>query len=265
MNKLITFWSPVSGVGVSLTALNVAKMMAKKGLRVALLDFDLKSPSLHLYLRTDDSVHCLDNVIPFTAGGQLNERVLESNLQEIDGVFLLRGTNSPEQAQYIKIDALTAILEAAKSMFDFVIVDSQSIVDNAGSFVALDLADKVFLVTEKNVVTIQCYEQAKNVLLQNFQLDRFQLLLNKTSKAVYMERAEVELFYSMSCVGELPLLDVGFINAINQGRWGEYLMDSNKAAKPYLASLEKLIVEAIDPEFLTRQKAKGGLKLFGKK
>lgn len=265
-SKVIAFWSPVSGVGTTFTVINIARAMSKKGLKVAVLDYDLKTPAIHIYFRNDDTVHCLDNVIPFTAGGNLTPKVMESNLQQIEDFYLLRGTNSPEQAQYIKIESLDEIIQVLKGMFDYVLIDTQSIVDNAGTYVALNNADKVFVLTEKNVISIQHYDAVKNIITSNFDVSKFQLLINKCSKDVFMEKVDVENYFSIPNAFELPLVDSELINAINQGRWVAYLNGTSKQVKPYNESVAKLITERICGDFENMKDVKkSGFSLFGRK
>lgn len=265
-NKVIALWSPVSGVGVTFTAINIAKMMGERGAKVALFDFDLKTPDTHIYLENKDNVHCIDNVIPFTAGGRLPAEVIENNIQEVEGFSYLRGTNSPDQAQYVTVESLSSILDTAREMYDYIIIDTHSIIDNAGTFVAIREADKALLLTEKNAITIQAYTDLKNLLSESFDIERFKIVINKVQKNVYMDKSDVEEFYGMGEAHELPLLDAEFTNAINQGRWMSYLYSGDKVVRKYIKSLEELIIEEIKPDFAEKAAAKkSNFSLFRKR
>lgn len=256
-SKIITLWSPVQGVGTTFTAINIAKMMNEKGAKVALFDFDLKTPATHIYLNSDDSVHCIDNVIPFTVGGALPLEVVENNIQEIEDFFsYLRGTNSPSQAQYITPESLGSILESAVGIFDYIIIDTHSILDNAGTYVALKVADQIFVVTEKNAIIIQQYDAIRNLITETFNTEKFKLIINKDQKNVYMPKEDVCDYYGVEGSYELPLLDAEFINAVNQGKWLSYLSSSNKTAKQYTEKIEELIMEQIAPELNGKVKTK---------
>lgn len=265
-NKVIALWSPVSGVGVTFTGINMAKLIGERGARVALFDFDLKTPATHIYLDNKDSVHCIDNVIPFTVGNSLPAEVIENNIQKVEDFYYLRGTNSPNQAQYVSVESLTAILDVAKELYDYIIVDTHSTIDNAGTYVALKKADKVFLVTEKNAITIQHFNLSKNLLIENIGMDNFKLIINKAHKNIYLEKKDIETYYEIIGAHELPFLGEAFINAINQGRWLSYLYSLDKTAKRYVELLEELIVNEINPSLEnTKKDKKKGFSLFKKR
>lgn len=262
--KIITLWSPVAGIGTSFTALNLAKSMGEKGLNVALFDFDSKTPSLHIYLESQDVVHSLDNVIPLTAGNELTPQVILNNIQRIYGFNYLRGTDAPEQAQYMAIESLTTILETSKSLFDYIIVDTHSVIDNAGTFVALDMADTVLMLTERNAISIYQYSRTSGLLLQNFDTSKFKLLINKCHKNVYMEKEDLENYYELDTSYEIPLLDLDFINSINQGKLVDYLKD--KKANNYKVAIEEIIAKEIVSGFeeIKTPKKKKKFSLFKK-
>jgi Flp pilus assembly CpaE family ATPase len=245
LNKIITLWSPVSGIGTTFTAINMAKSMGGKGAKVALFDFDLKTPATHIYLDNKDSIHCIDNIIPFTAGGVLQSGVLENNIQEVEGFSYLRGTNSPRQAQYITPESLASIVDTAMDMFDHIIIDTHSILDNAGTYVALKGADQIYLLTEKNAITIQQYNAVRNLISETFDTEKFRLIINKEQKNVYMTNEDVGNFYDIENSYELPLLDAEFINSINQGRWLSHLYSGKKAVKQYAKKMDQLILEGV--------------------
>jgi len=248
-NKIITFWSPVSGVGTTFTAINMAKIMGEKGAKVLLFDLDLKTPATHIYLDNKDNVHCIDNIIPFTAGGRLSSEVVETNVQKgvKDFFDYLRGTNTPNQAHYIAPESIDCILETAVNMYDYIIIDTHSIIDNAGTYIALKNADLIFMVTEKNAIIIQQYDNVKNLVIKTFDMEKFRLVINKEQKNVYMASEDVGNYYGMKICCELPLLEAEFINAINQGKWLTHLYGKDKNARRYVKEIERLIQGEIAP------------------
>lgn len=264
-NKVIGLWSPVASTGVTFTALNIARALSSKGLKVAVLDYDLKTPSLAIYLRFEDTAHCLDSVIPSTVGNNLHPTILETNMQKFEGFRVLIGTNTPEQAHYVAIESLEQIVEVARDIFDYVIIDSHSVIDNAGTYVALHKADVVLVIVDKNVMNIKHFDQVKNVLEASFDMGKFSLVINKSHKNIYIDKETIEDYMGIGKAVELPMLDLELVNAFNQGRWTAF-MDS-KQAKPYINALENLITEKIREDFkeLGNAKKRSKLWLFGKR
>lgn len=246
-NKVISIWSPTSGLGTTFTAVNLALELSSMGLNTVLVDFDLKTPSVAMYLKDDDVIHCLDNVIPFTAGNNLTEKVMESNLQSFEKLNFLRGTNLPEQALYVRQDALAAIINLLKEMFEVVIIDTQSHIDNAGTYQALLQADTIFMVVDKNVFNIRQFENSRNIYTANFGMGKTRLVINKTQKDIYMDKTDIEQYFGLGNSYDLPYLGNEFINAANQGKWLKF-MKKGKTAKKYKESLQDLIRKELELE-----------------
>lgn len=262
--KVISVWSPAGGTGASFTAINVARLLASRELKVALLDYDLKTPSIGIYFQAEDTIHCLDNVLPFTAGSGLSPSVLESNMQKFENIHVLLGTNLPEQSHYIAMEGLEQIIEVAKGIFDYVVIDTHSTIDNAGTYVALKKADCVLVVVDKNAVMIRLYDLAKNIIKSSFQTEKFRLVINKCHKNIYMEKDDIESYLELQGAVELPLLDLELVNALNQGRWISYI--DSKQCKPYTDAVEELISQYIREDFKEMSKAsrKAKFSLFKK-
>lgn len=243
VKKVVSLWSPVAGTGTTFTAINIAKVLGEKGKKVALLDFDLKLPSTGIYLQMQDIVHCLDNIIPFTAGENLTETIIDNNISRIGDIYVLQGTKLPEQAQYITIKSLEVLVESIKKYFDHIVIDTHNVIDNAGTYVAFQQADVVLVVVDKSAITVQHYDQVRNIISSSFDLNRFKLIINKCHKNIYMEKQAVEQYMNFVDSKEIPLLDVGIINALNQGKWIEYM--KTRQAKQYIESIKKIVSSEI--------------------
>lgn len=264
--KVITFWSPASGVGTTFTAINAAKRLAQKGFKVLLLDFDLPNPSVSLFFQSQRAVQGLDNLIPHISGGQLTPSILESQILEHEGLFYLRGSNTPEKSHYIQADHLRFVLQVARELFDYLVIDTKGIIDHAGSFVGLSDADRIMVVLDKNVLTLQRYFGLRGLLESSFDMNRFSLLLNKNSKAVHMETDEAQSFTNLLNSFELPDLGAELINSINQGKWEAYVSGGEKAPKTYIAAMDHLLEGAVIQNFSSIKEVKRSpfAKLFGK-
>lgn len=51
MSRIVTFYSYKGGVGRTFALANVAVLLAKRGKRVLLMDWDLEAPGLHRYFK----------------------------------------------------------------------------------------------------------------------------------------------------------------------------------------------------------------------
>ena len=117
--KVIMVTSALPQEGKTTTSINTAVVLAQKGVRVLLIDADLRRPSLHRLLN-----------VP--AGPGLSELLcgsatLADTLQATpaDGLFVIAAGQAGEQArQWLALGRLSPILEALKEHFDFVLIDS---------------------------------------------------------------------------------------------------------------------------------------------
>lgn len=261
-NKVISLWSPSSGTGTTFTSVNLAYAMSQSGAKVVLVDFDLKNPSIGLYFKNQDIVHNLDNVVPFTDGANLTDKIMDSNIQIFEETLaVLYGTNSPEQALYVRQESLAAILKVLKEMYDYIILDTHSSIDNAGTYQALVQADYIYMVVDKNVFNIRQYDHVKTIFESNFDRSKVKLIINKTSTDIYMEKEDIENYLGITGSYELPWLTNSFINAINQGKWFEFVQ-KDKLAKEYRKNLNELVLAEFGLE-ASKVVKKSKLKLFG--
>lgn len=239
-SRVIALWSPVAGTGTTFTACALASSLADLNLRVCLLDFDLKSPTVSYYFQLQNGQHNLDAVLPFVAEGHLQKDALELNLQKVQGIQVLCGTRRPDQAPYFAPDALRPIVDAARDAFDVVLVDTNpDFFDCAGTYVAIEQADATLVVMVPNVIAGFAYADKQALFPKTFDRSRFALVVNQVEKDVYMETRQLQELVGAQTAFELPRLNSDFLNALNQGKWLEHIQRSAKAAG-YADAIKKL-------------------------
>lgn len=113
---LITSAGP--GEGKTTSALAVATTFARIGLRVLLIDGDLRDPSLHKILARDNGVG-LSNLL---AGGPELTPALQPT-DQLNLTFLACGPLPPNPSELLGSEKMRAFLDAARSHFDLVVID----------------------------------------------------------------------------------------------------------------------------------------------
>lgn len=111
--------SSLPGEGKSVTALNLAASLAESGVRVCLIEADLRRPRLMKYLNMDGTPG-LTNVL-------IGSVPLEDALQEseIDGLVLLgSGSIPPNPSELLSSTQMRDLLAALDSSFDVVVLDA---------------------------------------------------------------------------------------------------------------------------------------------
>lgn len=113
---LITSAGP--GEGKTTSALAVATTFARIGMRVLLIDGDLRDPSLHKILARDNGVG-LSNLL---AGGPELTPALQPT-DQLNLTFLACGPLPPNPSELLGSEKMRAFLDAARDHFDLVVID----------------------------------------------------------------------------------------------------------------------------------------------
>lgn len=118
-NTTIAISSTISGEGKTFTTLNLGAIIAMSGLKVILVDLDLRKPRLHLSLGLPNErgastllsgQHTIDDCVYPT---------------EVDNLFVIpAGPIPPNPSELILRDTFTSLLKALKERYDVVILDT---------------------------------------------------------------------------------------------------------------------------------------------
>jgi capsular exopolysaccharide synthesis family protein len=133
--------SAVSGEGKSLTAANLALSIGRAGSSVALVDLDLRRPTLATLFGVEDA-DGLSSVL-------LGKRTLDDVLIPIDGEkawLLPSGPIPPNAGEVMGSPRVGAVIEALRARFDHVIIDASPVLPVADPLTAMQWADGALFV-----------------------------------------------------------------------------------------------------------------------
>ncbi|MDB4883302.1 MAG: Non-specific protein-tyrosine kinase, partial [Gemmatimonadetes bacterium] len=161
-SRSILITSPLPGDGKTLTAINLAITLARRGIRTVLVDADLRRGSIDKYLR-----------VPGTPGlGEVlrGRATLDQVLQrasvgdELELTYLTAGTSKDDAGFLLSLDSMREAHDALCSSFQVVILDTPplGIVSDAAALSML--VDKVILVARANVTPRDALEFAAEEL-----------------------------------------------------------------------------------------------------
>ena len=139
--------SSIPGEGKSTTSVNLALVMAEKGLRVLLVDADLRSPSVA-------------DICGLEGGAGLSAVLIsEASLDDVvqpwgvPGLHVLTaGQIPPNPSQLIDSDAMGAFLREAGSLYDLVILDTAPLVAVTDAAVLAHRTDGAVVVVRSRMV-----------------------------------------------------------------------------------------------------------------
>lgn len=200
---LLAVYSPKGGVGCTTLSTNLAvALQAVTGQAVALVDAarQFGHTGLVMNLRAP---HTLSDLLPHLSG--LEPDLVQSVLAEhVSGVSVLLSAPSPDKARQISPDAIRSILGVMARMFDLIVVDVPSTLDDY-SLAILDMATRILLVVVPEVTAIRdaklFLEVYKSV---GYSTEKIDLVLNRISGAHGVKVGEIEAAMKRESIAQIP-------------------------------------------------------------
>ena len=153
--KVLLVTSASASEGKTTTALTLARNFAQLGRRVLLIDADLRNPSLHRVLGSDNSMG-LSN---FLAGGIKPAAAIKPT-KTLRLTFIPSGPLPPNPAELLAGPKMVSLLSLAAEKFDQVIIDGPPIMGLADSPILSNLASGTLLVVEGGSTRIATAKEA---------------------------------------------------------------------------------------------------------
>lgn len=137
--------SAVKGDGKTITAVNLAVMLAMTHKKVILIDADLRLPRCH-DLFAFDNFFGLTEVL--TGARELKEAIRSTEIEGLD--LLSSGEIPPNPSELLGSEKMRAILSQLEDTYDYVIIDSTPVTQTSESTLLSTLVDGVILVARSN-------------------------------------------------------------------------------------------------------------------
>jgi pilus assembly protein CpaE len=149
---IITVFSPKGGSGCTTIAINMAIMLAKREHRTILIDGSLQFGDVSVML----------NMKPIASIVDLSDRASEIDADLVSsvvqvhrsGLHVLLAPPRPEMADHISEESVKQLLDTLRHMYDFIIVDTSSSLNDVVLSV-LDAADRIVLVTQQSLPSLK--------------------------------------------------------------------------------------------------------------
>ncbi|MGH8915481.1 MAG: AAA family ATPase [Acidimicrobiia bacterium] len=253
--SIITISSAKGGSGKTVVATNVALLLNRLAdKKVVLVDADLQFGDVCLLLQLEPRFTMVNAAHELH---QLDGEMLDSLLTEHpSGLKVLAAPLEPAFADDITTAGLMQMLDILQDTYDYVIVDTASMLDEL-ILSLIEKADEVLMVVDMDLPSVKNAKLALETLrLLKFSTQNVKLVMNRSNSKAKLDNKEIEGALKMEIAAAIPS-DAAVPNSVNEGRPIVETDPKGKVAKGF-ESVAELIAGKI-PEGTS----KGGL--FGRK
>ncbi len=160
--KVIMVTSARPQEGKTTTSINTAIVLAQKGVRVLLVDADLRRPSVHKTLGMGPRSG-LSNVL--TGSATMQQTITVSPI--LPNLFILpAGTPPPNPAELLASSNMRDLLAELRPQYDHIVIDTPPTLSVTDAVVLSPRADATILVIRSGQTTKQALRRAREILTQ---------------------------------------------------------------------------------------------------
>ncbi|MGA2103575.1 MAG: polysaccharide biosynthesis tyrosine autokinase, partial [Candidatus Sulfotelmatobacter sp.] len=160
--KVIIVTSALPQEGKTTTSINTAVVLAQKGVRVLLIDADLRRPSIHKTLGMGPHSG-LSNVL--TGSTKLENAITSTKV--LPNLFVLpAGTPPPNPAELLASSNMRDVLAQLREQYDHIVIDTPPSLSVTDAVVLSPRADAVVLVIRSGQTTKQALRRSRDILTQ---------------------------------------------------------------------------------------------------
>ena len=168
--KVILCTSTIKGEGKTFVSLNLSLALSSLNKKVLLIGADLRNPQLHQYIKLDKDSPGLSDYLHNT-DFDWKKGILKSFSRQPHHNMLVSGSLPPNPAHLLTNGRLGALLEEAKGLYDYIIVDTAPTILVTDTLLISNLADATLYVTRADFTE-------KNLLDHSIELTNAKKLIN---------------------------------------------------------------------------------------
>jgi len=234
-SRVVTIFSPHGGVGVTTMAVNLASSLRRlTGEEVVLVDLDLQCGETPVFL----DYKPLYTILDVCQGiNNLDHAFMKGALYtHSSGINVLSPPFHLEDSEAVTASDLEKILAILKTMFSYIIIDTSSYL-NETTFVAIEKADSVYLLTDNMVTSVRAVQRAMDTL-DRLGVDGsyFRLVLSKNVSRSEIGAKDVADALKCEISHTFPIDEATAVAAVNQGA----PLDKVNSRSPLVEAIDKV-------------------------
>ncbi len=214
--QVIVVMSAKGGSGKTVTATNLALLLTRfEDRKVALVDADLQFGDVCLVLQLEprftlvNAAHEMHHLDASLLGDLLTEHP--------SGLMVMAAPLEPAFADDISTASLINVVELLKTTFDYVVVDTASLLDEL-LLSLLEKADVILQVVDMDLPSVKNAKLALETLrLLKFPTSKVKLVLNRSNARARLDDREIEAALKMEISAQVPS-DGAVAASMNEGR-----------------------------------------------
>ena len=268
MAEIIVVTSGKGGVGKTTTSASIACGLARRGKKVAVIDFDVGLRNLDLIMGCERRV-VYDFVNVIHGEASLKQALIKD--KRFDNLFVLAASQTRDKDALTKEGVEKVLKDLADDGFDYIVCDSPAGIEK-GAFLAMYFADQAVVVVNPEVSSVRDSDRILGLLAsktrraENGERVAEHLLLTRYSPArvetgEMLSIGDVEEVLGLKTIGVIPESgDV--LNASNKGE--PVILDlESPAGQAYDDAVARLMGEDRPMRFTQAEKKGFFTKLFG--
>lgn len=268
MAEIIVVTSGKGGVGKTTTSASIATGLARRGKKVAVIDFDVGLRNLDLIMGCERRV-VYDFVNVVNGEASLKQALIKD--KRFDTLHVLAASQTRDKDALTKEGVEKVLTDLAAEGFDYIVADSPAGIEK-GAFLAMYFADKAVVVVNPEVSSVRDSDRILGLLAsktkkaeEGGRVQEYLLLTryspSRVERGEMLSVTDVEEVLGLKAIGVIPE-STDVLNASNKGE--PVILEANSdAAAAYDDAVARLMGEERPMRFTAVEKKGFFAKMFG--
>jgi pilus assembly protein CpaE len=203
--RVFSVASATGGCGKTFFATNIAYFLATQtNKRVCIVDLDLQFGEVSTALRLKPRFTVADLITSVHEGASIDEHLEDHLVRHETGIWVLPAPKDPAEADCVAPRDVTMVIEALRTRFDFVVVDTPGQLAET-VLAAFDQSELLYIMATLDLPSIRNMGVFLTTLDRlRIPSDQVRLILNKAESDIGLEALEVERLFPQGFTATLP-------------------------------------------------------------